>query len=133
LDGTATFEVDLRAGQHLRADLDVRPWLDPRTLVPPDATWRAWATSHPDASAVRDATTNAAESAAAAARAAEYSPYLQADTPGTDVSSFRYVIAAAASTPRAGEVIRAKPGAIAAAALALVAVAGNAALLWRAL
>jgi hypothetical protein len=133
LDGTAAFEVDLHAGQHLRADLDVRPWLDPRTLVPPEGTWRAWATSHPDASAVRDATTTAAETAAAAARAAEYSPYLQADTPGTDLSSFRYVIAAAAATPRAGEVIRAKPGAIAAAALALVAVAGNAALLWRAL
>ena len=133
LDATATFEVDLRSGQHLRADLDVRPWLDPRTLVPPAATWKAWAASHPDAGAVRDATTTAAEAAAAAARATEYSPYLQADTPGTDLSSFRYVIAAATATPRAGDVIRAKPGAITAAVVALVAVAGNAALLWRAL
>ena len=133
LDGTAAFEVDLRSGQHLRADLDVRPWLDPRTLVPPAASWKAWAASRPDAGALRDATTTAAEAAAAAARAAEYSPYLQADTPGTDLSSFRYVIAAATATPRANDVIRAKPGAIAAAVVALVAVAGNAALLWRAL
>jgi hypothetical protein len=40
-------------------------------------------------------------------------------------------MAPASATPRAGAVIRAKPGAITAAALALVAVAGNAALLWR--
>jgi len=134
LDATATFEVDLHAGQHLRADLDVRPWLDPRTLVPPGAaTWKDWAATGPDAAAIRDATTTAAEAAAAAARAAEYSPYLQADTPGTDLSSFRYVVAPAAATPRAGDVIRAKPGAITAAAFALVAIAGNAALLWRAL
>ena len=133
LDGAASFEVDLRAGQHLHADLDVRPWLDPRTLVPPDTTWQAWAASNPATGAVRDATITAAETAAAAARAAEYSPYLQADTPGSDLSSFRYVVAAATATPRAGRVIRAKPGAIAAAAFALVAVAGNAALLWRAL
>jgi hypothetical protein len=131
LDGSATFEVDLRAGQRLAVDLDVRPWLDPRTLVPPATTWRAWASAKPNRVAVRDATTTLAEAAAAAARAAEYSPYLQADTPGSDLSSFRYVIAAAPATPRAGAVIRAKPGAITAAALALVAVAGNAALLWR--
>jgi hypothetical protein len=131
LDGSATFEVDLRAGQHLSMDLDVRPWLDPRTLVPPAADWRSWASTRPDPAAVRDATTTLAETAAAAARAAEYSPYLQADTPGSDLSSFRYVVAPATATPRAGAVIRAKPQAITAAALALVAVAGNAALLWR--
>ena len=133
LEGTASFEVDLRSGQHLHADLDVRPWLDPRTLVPPAASWQAWASTHPKAAALRDATSTLVQAAAAAARAAEYSPYLQADTPGTDVSSFRYVIAPAAVTPRARAIIRAKPGAITAAVLALVAVAGNAALLWRVL
>jgi hypothetical protein len=136
LDGTADFEIDLRAGQHLQVDLDVRPWLDPRTLdprtvVPPAATWRRWAANGPDAAATQAATTTLAEAAAAAARAAEYSPYLQADTPGTDLTSFRYVVAPAAATPRAGEEIRAKPAAIAAAGFALVAIAGNAALLWR--
>jgi hypothetical protein len=131
LDGSASFDVDVRAGQHLRMDLDVRPWLDPRTLAPPAGSWRTWATAHPDVAARVSATTTLAEAAAAAARAAEYSPYLQADTPGTDLSSFRYVIAPKAATPRADATIRAKPGAMTAAALALVAVAGNAALLWR--
>lgn len=131
LDGSASFEVSLRAGQDLRLDLDARPWLDPRTLVPPAASWRDWARANPDGPARQGATTTLAEAAAAAARAAEYSPYLQADTPGSDLSSFRYVVAPATTTARAGVTTRAKPGAITAAALALAAIAGNAALLWR--
>jgi hypothetical protein len=136
LDGSASFDLDVSAGQQLRMDLDARPWLDPRsldprTVVPPAASWPAWARSRPDAGARQAATTTLAEAAAAAARAAEYSPYLQADTPGTDLSTFRYVVAPESATPRAGDVIRAKPAAITAAAFALVAIAGNAALLWR--
>src|SRR5205823_6639900 len=53
LDGSASFDVDIRAGQQLHLDLDARPWLDPRTLdprilVPPAASWRDWARSRPD-------------------------------------------------------------------------------------
>jgi len=132
LDGAASFTVPVRAGQHLLIDLDARPWLDPRLLVPPTgSTWRAWSRSRPDTGAVTSATTTLAEAAAAAARAAEYSPYLQADTPGTDLSSFRYVVASQAATPRAREALRARPDGIAAAVVALVAIAGNAALLRR--
>ena len=135
LDGAGSWQVDLRAGQHLLLDLDVRPWLDPRLLDPRllvDApTWRAWAATSVSPADLRASTTTLAEAAASAARAAEYSPYLQADTPGSDVSSFRYVVAARTATPRAVRAIEAKPGAITAAALALVAISGNAALLWR--
>ena len=132
LDGSSSWDVEVRSGQQLHLDLDVRPWLDPRLLVPPaGGSWRAWAATSPKAADRQSATTVLAEGAASAARAAEYSPYLQADTPGSDLSSFRYVVAARAATPRAVRAIQAKPGAITAAALALVAISGNAALLWR--
>jgi hypothetical protein len=132
LDGSSSWDVDVKAGQHLHLDLDVRPWLDPRLLVPPTgAGWGAWAATSPTAADRKSATTTLAEAAASAARAAEYSPYLQADTPGSDVSSFHYVVAPRAATPRAVRTVQAKPGAITAAALALVAISGNAALLWR--
>jgi hypothetical protein len=132
LDATASFDVGVLRGQHLLVDLGVRPWLDPRLLVPPTgSSWRAWAATRPDAGAVTDATRLLAEAAAAAARAAEYSPYLQADTPGTDLSSFRYVVASRSAAPHAREALQARPGGIAAAVVALVAIAGNAALLRR--
>jgi hypothetical protein len=131
LDGDATFDVGVTTGQHLALDLDVRPWLDPRALVPPAASWRAWAAGGPSASDVGAATATLVQAAAAAARAAEYSPYLQADTPGPDLSSFHYVVAPPAAAPRAARALRPKPVGIAAAALAALAVAGNAALLWR--
>src|SRR3954447_23860691 len=132
LDGSTSWDIDLRSGQHLKLDLDVRPWLDPRLLVPPTgSSWRPWAATDRPAAERQSATTTLAEAAASAARAAEYSPYLQADTPGTDLSSFRYVVAPRTATPRAAAAIEAKPGAITAAALALVAISGNAALLWR--
>jgi hypothetical protein len=69
--------------------------------------------------------------AAASARAAEYSPYLQADAPGPDLSTFTYVIAAAAQTRRADNGLQPRPGAIALTVVAAVAVVGNAALLRR--
>ena len=132
LDGSTSWDIDVRSGQHHKLDLDVRPWLDPRLLVPPTgSSWRSWAATDPTAAERQSATTTLAEAAASAARAAEYSPYLQADTPGTDLSSFRYVVAPRTATPRAAAAIEAKPGAITAAALALVAISGNAALLWR--
>src|SRR3954453_6375449 len=132
LDGSTSWDIDVRSGQHLKLDLDVRPWLDPRLLVPPaGSSWRSWAATNPRAAERQSATTTLAEAAASAARAAEYSPYLQADTPGSDLSSFHYVVAPRAATPRAVRAIQAKPGAITAAALALVAISGNAALLWR--
>jgi hypothetical protein len=132
LDGSTSWNIDVRSGQHLKLDLDVRPWLDPRLLVPAaGATWKAWAATNPSVADRQSATTTLAEAAASAARAAEYSPYLQADTPGSDLSSFHYVVAPRAATPRAVRAIQAKPGAITAAALAFVAISGNAALLWR--
>src|SRR3954454_17638057 len=94
LDGSSSWDVGVRSGQHLLLDLDVRPWLDPRLLLPPaSSSWKAWAATGPSVADRRAATTTLAEAAAAAARAAEYSPYLQADTPGSDLSSFRYVVA----------------------------------------
>jgi hypothetical protein len=123
----------VRTGQRLAIDLGAQPWLDPRTLVPPAGarSWKEWAKSKPTVDAIAATTMTLIQAAAATARDAEYSPYLQADTPGHDLSTFRYVMAPENATRRAGEVIEAKPGAIAATVLALVAIAGNAALLRR--
>jgi hypothetical protein len=133
LDGQVTLNVGMRSGQRLALDLHVLPWLDPRTLLPPapSTTWKQWASSGPAAGDVTAATNTLVNAAAATARAAEYSPYLQADTPGPDLSTFHYVMAAETTARRASESIRAKPGAITATVVALLAIAGNAALLRR--
>jgi hypothetical protein len=133
LTGTAAFTVAVHRGERLGMQLDVRPWLDPRTLVPPGshATWREWAAGGPSRGGVTTATATAVAAAAAGARAAEYSPYLQADAPGTDLSTFSYVVAPAAVAQRADDGVHPRPGAITAAVVALLAVVGNAAMLRR--
>lgn len=133
LDAQVTLTVGMRSGQRLSLDLQVLPWLDPRTLTPParSTTWKQWAARRPSASDVTAATNILISVAAVTARSAEYSPYLQADTPGPDLSTFHYVMAAETATRRAGVAINAKPGAIAATVIALLAIAGNAALLRR--
>ena len=133
LAGSVEFTVPLHVGQRLALDLDVRPWLDPRTVQPPTPhkTWRAWAAASPSPAAVRQATDTAVAAAAASAHAAEYSPYLQADAPGPDLSTFTYVIASAAQTPARDNGPQPRPGAIALTVVAAVAVLGNAALLRR--
>ncbi|HET6817739.1 MAG TPA: hypothetical protein VFH66_10990 [Mycobacteriales bacterium] len=133
LSGSVDFSVRLRAGQHVAVRLDVRPWPDPRTLEPPAPakSWRDWAASAPDAAAVAGATDTLVAGAAASARAAEYSPYLQADVPGPDLSTFTYVIASAAQTPRTASALHPRPAAIALTLVAAAAVVGNAALLRR--
>jgi len=128
-----TFDAHLKAGQSLKLSLDVQPGLDDRTFLPPGGapTWARWAATNPPSAAIGDATTTFIDAAAQAARAADYSPYLQTDTNGRSVSSFHYEIASAAETRRAGKAVTAKPGAIVAACLAGLAIAGNAALLRR--
>jgi hypothetical protein len=133
LSGSVDFSVPLRAGQHVALNLDVQPWPDPRTLTPPSPakTWRQWAASIPDPKAVSAATDTLVAAAAASARAAEYSPYLQADAPGPDLSTFTYVTATATQTRRTDDGLQPRPGAIALTVLAAAAVIGNAALLRR--
>jgi hypothetical protein len=133
LSDRANFRIRLRAGQRLALTLDVRPWLDPRTITPPAPakTWRQWAAGHPTSAAVTQATQAMVAAAAAAARSAEYSPYLQADAPGSDLSTFTYVVANPPAVQRADDGLQPRPGAITVAALALLAVVGNAALLRR--
>jgi len=133
LSGTVSFSARLRAGQRLGLSLDVQPSIDARTFAPPGGaqTWAQWAATHPPAAAVGDATATFVATAAQAARAGDYSPYLQTDTNGQAVSSFHYEMAPAAATQRAGKAVTAKPGAIVAACLAGLAIAGNAALLRR--
>jgi hypothetical protein len=133
LNGSVTFHAALQAGQRLGLSLDVQPWVDPRTFAPLHGarSWAAWAATRPPASAIAAATTTLVSTAAQAARAADYSPYLQTDTRGQATSSFHYEVAPATATRRAGASLSAKPGAILAACLAGLAIAGNAALLRR--
>jgi hypothetical protein len=133
LAGTAELTVRVATGDAIGLDLDVRPWLDPRTVTAPSPyrSWKAWAAADPGPAAMTAATTALATAAAASARAAEYSPYLQADAPGTDLSTFTYVVARPEAVVREDDSMRPRPGAITAAAVALLAVIGNALALRR--
>src|SRR3954447_11461396 len=133
LAGSVDFTVPVRRGQRLQLHLDARPWPDPRTVTPPAParTWRQWAATHPSPAEVAQATDDLMAAAAASAHAAEYSPYLQADAPGPDLSTFTYVTASAAQTPRTRDGPQPRPGAIALTVVAAVAVIGNAAMLRR--
>jgi hypothetical protein len=133
LSSTASFAVRVSAGDRVGLDLDVRPWLDPRTVAPPSPakTWLQWERSRPGGSAIADATQTLVLAAAASARSAEYSPYLQADAPGPDLSTFTYLVAPPRRLPPVRANMQPRPGAIAAAAVALLAIIGNAALLRR--
>ena len=133
LSSSVSFTAKLAAGDRLGLNLDVRPWIDPRTVAPPAParTWAQWRRAHPSTTAIARATQTLVLAAAAAARSAEYSPYLQADAPGPDLSSFTYVIATLPRQPRTVANVQPRPGAIAAAAVAVLAIVGNAALLRR--
>jgi len=133
LTAPATFTVRVAAGDRIGLDLDVLPWVDPRTVTPPPParTWAQWRRSEPSASAIADATQSLVLAAAASARSAEYSPYLQADAPGPDLSTFTYEVAPAPKSLRTVADVQPRPGAIAAAAVALLAIIGNATLLRR--
>jgi hypothetical protein len=133
LAGQVGFQVRLRRGQRLTFDLGVQPWLDPRDLAPPAPadSWQAWAGRDPTTPDIAAATATLVAQAAAAARAAEYSPYLQSGVPGAHVSTFRYVVAPATATRRAGARLTPRPGPIAAVVVALLAITGNAVLLRR--
>lgn len=133
LDDSVTFAVRVRPGDRIGMHLDARPWLDARTLDPPGGrrTWAAWARSRPKPTKVAAATQTFVTAVAAATRAAEYSPYLQADAPGTDLSTFTYTIAQPAAVRAQSKALTAHPGAIVAAVVALCAIAGNAVLLRR--
>lgn len=132
LSSSVTFAVRVAAGDRIGLNLDVRPWLDPRTLAPPSTrTWAQWLRHGPSAADVANATQTLVLAAAASARSAEYSPYLQADAPGPDLSTFTYVVAAPPKTTQTVARMQPRPGPIAAAAVALLAIVGNATLLRR--
>ena len=133
LSADAQFTVRVRRGDRIGLHLDVRPWLDPRTVTPPAParTWAQWLHRHPTSAAVANATQTLVAAAAATARSADYSPYLQADVPGPDLSTFTYDVAPPATVRIAAKQLRPRPGAITAAAVALLAIVGNAVLLRR--
>jgi hypothetical protein len=133
LTDTVSFSVDVSAGDRVGVDLDVQPWLDPRTLTPPrgSSSWRQWARHAGAAGGAGGATSKLVTAAATAARAAEYTPYLQADVPGRDRTSFHYETAVPTAPVAAAAKLRPKPGPVALAVVAALAILGNAELLRR--
>ena len=117
----------------LDLDLQVVPVLDVRQVRPPGGapTWAAWAARGPDLAARRAALDVLVQVAATGARASSYSPYLGADLPGTGSTVFRYAFAAPDQAAAARRVLEPKKGPIALAALALLLLLGNGALIWR--
>ncbi|MCU1672972.1 MAG: hypothetical protein JWN77_1085, partial [Frankiales bacterium] len=69
--------------------------------------------------------------AASGARASSYSPYLGADLPGTGSTVFRYAFAAPETVVAARPALQPKKGPIALAALAVLLLLANGALIWR--
>jgi hypothetical protein len=130
---SADLRVEVSASTRLDLDLKVIPSLDSRTLVPPDgfATWAAWAAAAPDAQSRRSALDLLVATAATAARAVSYSPYLGADLPGTGTTTFRYAFAPPERLEPVAQALTPRPGAIAAALVALLLLGANGALLWR--
>jgi hypothetical protein len=127
LDGSVTFTLHAATAGTLMIDLTAQPWLDPRLLSPPAPypSWAAWAADGPASSAVNAATAQLISGAAAAARAAEYTPYLEADVSGHAVSTFRYTVAPAQRVHLAVPT-RLQAAGVAAACVALLAIGGNA-------
>jgi hypothetical protein len=131
--GVAQLRVELNEPATLDLALTAVPTLDDRVLAPPaDApSWAAWAAPKPGVSARRAALNLLVRTAATGARARSYAPYLGADLPGTGTTSFRYSFAPVARGEQPAAPLTPRPGAIGAAALAVLLLAGNGALLWR--
>lgn len=128
-----TFRVDVPQAGRLDLDLTVAPWVDPRPLAPPapHRTWPAWAAARPGPPAQRAATRTLFTETANAARAAEYTPYLDANLTGKRTTVYHYVIAAPSLPGPAATALRPRPAAITAAAVAALLIAFDLALLWR--
>ena len=131
---TASLQVDMPTSGRLDLDLTAIPSLDSRTLDPPGgaASWAAWAASRPTTEARRAALDLLVSTAATGARATSYSPYLGADLPGTGTTTYRFSFAEPEQAAAVRAPLEAKPGALAAAGVALLLLLANAALIWRA-
>lgn len=131
--GTVSFRVAVDGPATVGLDLVVVPTVDRRGLPVPQGleSWAAWAESDPSLSERRAATDAVVAAAAAAVRAADFYPYLQADLPGRAAGSFRYVIAAQAVAGPRRVPLQPHPGPIALSVLAGMLILGNAAVLRR--
>jgi hypothetical protein len=137
VDGSLEATVELTAQASGPGPLDLQltaiPSLDERRLRPPAGapTWADWAAARPDAAARKAALDLLVQVAASGARASSYSPYLGADLPGTGSTVFRYAFAAPETVVAARPALQPKKGPIALAALAVLLLLANGALIWR--
>lgn len=131
--GAVSFRITVDGPATVRLDLVVVPTVDRRSLPVPRGlgSWAAWAASDPSLADRRAATDTVVAAAAAAVRAADFYPYLQADLPGRATGSFRYVtdVPTAAAPTRAP--LEPRPGAIVLSLLAGLLIVSNAAALRR--
>jgi hypothetical protein len=131
--GSVSFTVHLDGPGRIALDLTTLPTVDRRTLAPPDGagSWQAWAQSNPSTAATQRATDTVVAAAAAAVRAADFYPYLQADLPGRSQGVFRYMLFEPTAARAARAPLRPRRGPIALALLAASLIVGNGAALRR--
>ena len=132
LQGDAEFTVRAAGAATLTVALTAYPTLDPRLLQPPrGATWAEWLRLGPTPGETRDALTTLVDNAAMAARTDEYAPYLGHHGRGRVTTTFVFRMAPAEVVRTAAAPLRPKPGGIALASLALLAIVANTTVLWR--
>ncbi|MDX6273839.1 MAG: hypothetical protein QOJ92_1049 [Frankiales bacterium] len=131
--GQVAFTARVSGRSQLVLDLTTQPTLDRRTLSPPTGftSWAQWAAGHPSSQARRAATDTVIAAAAAAVRAADYYPYLQADLPGRAQGLFRYSLDRPAALAATRQPLRPKRGAIGVVVLAASLIFATGAVLRR--
>jgi hypothetical protein len=132
LTDTATFTLTMPTAGGIALAVTATPSLDERTLLPPQGTsWTSWGSSDVNPVAARAATAQLIDAAAAAARGAELSPYVGADTAGPASTRFRYSLSEPTATARPPQPVHAHPVALGVVAAAGLLVLGAAAAIWR--
>lgn len=124
LSDTVTFEATVIGPGRLELDLTALPGLDARTLKPPSGrTWAEWARTSPPATQRAAAVSTLMSSAAQAAIATDFAPYLSANLKGVVTSGFHLRVSQRASASPAVRALSPRPIPIAIVTIGVLAIA----------